>query len=334
MAIDNKNYKDTVFRMIFNNKQYLLDLYNAINGTNYNNPEDLTITTLSGETFLKMKNDLSFIINFELNLYEHQSTTCPNIPLRDLYYLSATLKEMIPHEKTFIEQRITIPTPRFYMFYNGITNMEDTVTYRLSEMFSRPVGDPSIELVVTALNVNEGHNKEIMEACNALKGYSIFVSKVRKYNKEAIKEYDLTHKMPLKLLADKRKITKSLVKSAINRAIDECIEEDVLRDFFIENRKEVVEMGAHEYSYEKHLQFEKEDSYNDGFSKGFNDGFNDGFSDGFSDGVDAGVQNTTELFLWLRNNGRQGDIMIALDDPDFLTTLFTEYNDSKKAGTH
>ena len=197
-------------------------------------------------------------------------------------------------------------------------------------MFSRPVGDPSIELVVTALNVNEGHNKEIMEACNALKGYSIFVSKVRKYNKEAIKEYDLTHKMPLKLLADKRKITKSLVKSAINRAIDECIEEDVLRDFFIENRKEVVEMGAHEYSYEKHLQFEKEDSYNDGFSKGFNDGF----SDGFSDGVDAGVQNTTELFLWLRNNGRQGDIMIALDDPDFLTTLFTEYNDSKKAGTH
>jgi len=221
---------------------------------------------------------------------------------------------MIPHEKTFIEQRITIPTPRFYMFYNGITNMEDTVTYRLSEMFSRPVGDPSIELVVTALNVNEGHNKEIMEACNALKGYSIFVSKVRKYNKEAIKEYDLTHKMPLKLLADKRKITKALVKSAINRAIDECIEEDVLRDFFIENRKEVVEMGAHEYSYEKHLQFEKEDSYNDGFSKGFNDGFNDGFSDG----VDAGVQNTTELFLWLRNNGRQGDIMIALDDPDFL----------------
>ena len=311
MPIENKNYKDTVFRMLFNNKQYLLDLYNAINGTNYNNPNDLVITTLSGETFLKMKNDLSFIINFELNLYEHQSTPCPNIPLRDLYYLASTLKEIIPHEKTFGNKIIHIPTPRFYMFYNGTSDMEDTVTYRLSEMFSRPVGNPSVELVVTALNVNEGHNKEIMEACKALKGYSIFVSKVRKYNKEEIEKYNSTHTTPLALLADKTKITKGLVRTAVNKAIDECISEDVLSDFFKENRKEVVEMSVHEYSYEKHLQFEKDDSFSTGHVKG--------------------VQDTNELYVWLKENGRQSDIFLAIDNTDYLSQLFAEYDEWKKA---
>ena len=74
------------------------------------------------------------------------------------------------------------------LVYNGTTNLEDTVTYRLSEMFSRPVGDPSVELVVTVLNVNHGHNKELMELCKALKGYSIFVSKVRQYNQICCKQ--------------------------------------------------------------------------------------------------------------------------------------------------
>ena len=315
MSIENKNYKDTVFRMVFNNKQYLLDLYNAINGTSYTNPEDLTITTLSGETYLKMKNDLSFIINFELNLYEHQSTPCPNIPLRDLYYLAATLKEMIPHEKTFMPTRLSIPTPRFYMFYNGTTKMDDAVTYRLSELFQSPVGDPSVELVVTSLNVNEGHNKELMEACEALKGYSIFVSKVRKYNKEAVEEYNATHATPLSLLADKSKISKSLVKSAVIRSVDECINENILSDFFKENRKEVIEMGVQEYSYERHLQYMKEDGYENGYNAGHG----------------RGVQDTNVLYSWLRSNNRQNDIFLAIDNPDYLSQLFDEYEIWKKS---
>ena len=322
MQLENKNYKDTVFRMVFNNKQYLLDLYNAINKTSYSNPEDLTITTLSGETFLKMKNDLSFIINFELNLYEHQSYPCPNIPLRDLYYLAATLREIIPHEKTYSQHKLSIPTPRFYMFYNGTTAMDDTVTYRLSEMFQNPVGDPSVELVVTCLNVNEGHNKDLMKACQALNGYSIFVSKVRKYTKEAIENYNSSHSTPLALLADKSKIIKALVKSSVARAIDECIDEDILSDFFRENRKEVIEMGVHEYSYEKHLQLEKDESYLDGFDSGYNSGFDSG--------LDSGIQSTNALYSWLRTNNRQSDIFLALDNPDYLSQLFDEYESWKK----
>ena len=93
------------------------------------------------------------------NLYEHQASKCPNIQLRDLYYVAATYKKMIPQERTYAPSRVRIPAPRFYMLYNGLSDLDDAVTYRLSELFQRPVDDPSIELVVTCLNVNEGYNK-------------------------------------------------------------------------------------------------------------------------------------------------------------------------------
>ncbi len=234
MPIENKKYKDTVFRMLFNNKLYLLELYNAMNGTSYTNPDDLIITTLSGETFMKMKNDLSFIIDFELNIFEHQSTISPNIPLRDLYYLAANLKELIQHDKLFGPSLVQIPTPRFYVFYNGTTSMEDEVIYRLSDMFKKKVESPSAELVVTALNINSGHNKELMEACQALKGYSIFVTKVRKYIKEAEDDYDL-------------------------------------RNFFTDYRKEIIEVSVNEYSYERHIKAIQDESYNNGHTSGIQD---------------------------------------------------------------
>lgn len=301
MKIENQKYKDTVFRMLFNNKLYLLDLYNAINGTNYTNPDDLIITTLSGETFLKMKNDLSFIINLELNIFEHQSTPCPNIPLRDLYYLAANLKDLYPNEKLYSSSMIQIPAPRFYMFYNGITSMDDKVTYRLSDMFLKKVESPSVELVVTALNINNGHNKELLEACKALKGYSLFVSKVRKYKQIAENEYNSSHSIPLNLMADNKEIMKTLVASAISNAIDECIQEDILKDFFTEYRKEIIEVGKHEYSYERHIQIVKDESY------------------------DNGKKTINDLYSWLKSNGRENDVLKAIDDQDYLAKLFNEY---------
>ncbi|WP_035771355.1 hypothetical protein [Butyrivibrio sp. FCS006] len=313
MPIESRNYKDTVFKMLFNNKLYLLELYNAINGTSYTNPDDLEITTLEGETYLKMKNDLSFIIDFELNLFEHQASKCPNIPLRDLYYVAATYKDIIPQEKTYSSNPVRIPAPRFYMFYNGMSDLEDTVTYRLSELFQRPVEDPSIELVVTCLNVNEGHNKELMKACQTLNGYSKFVSKVRKYREKSITKYDETHSTPVKLLADNSEVMKGILAAAINTAIDECIKEDILKSFFIEYREEVTEVAIIEYSSERHIQYEKEESYNSGYDSGLN----------------SGIKNTTDLFSWLFKNGRAKDVERATNDPEFLNKLFEEYSKNK-----
>lgn len=79
----NREHKDTVFRMIYKEKKELLTLYNALNGTDYQNPEELTVTMLENAIYFGMKNDVSFLLDSRLMLYERQSTWNPNIPLRD-----------------------------------------------------------------------------------------------------------------------------------------------------------------------------------------------------------------------------------------------------------
>ena len=91
----NKKYKDRIFRMIFHEKKELLELYNAVNNSNYTNPDDLTITTIEDVVYMGMKNDLSFLIGDVMNLYEHQSSFSPNLPLRGLFYFSSLYKEYI-----------------------------------------------------------------------------------------------------------------------------------------------------------------------------------------------------------------------------------------------
>ena len=69
-----RDYKDTLFRLLFRDRNRLLSLYNAVNGTSYNSPEDLTVVTLENAVYMNMKNDVAFLVDFQLNLYEHQST--------------------------------------------------------------------------------------------------------------------------------------------------------------------------------------------------------------------------------------------------------------------
>ena len=84
-----RTYKDSLFRMIFREKKELLSLYNALNHSDYQNPEELTINTVENVLYMGMKNDVSFLIEEYLNLYEAQSTWNPNMPLRDVFYHNA-----------------------------------------------------------------------------------------------------------------------------------------------------------------------------------------------------------------------------------------------------
>ena len=118
----NTKYKDRLFRLIFREKKELLELYNALNESNYTNPEDLKITTIEDVVYMGMQNDLSFIIGDEMNLYEHQSTFCPNLPLRGLFYFSSLYKayvEPIKH-RLYSTSELKIPFPQYIVFYNGI----------------------------------------------------------------------------------------------------------------------------------------------------------------------------------------------------------------------
>lgn len=226
-----RNYKDTVFRMIFKDKKELLALYNAINDTNYNNIDDLEITTLENAIYISVKNDVSFVIDMTLNLYEHQSTVNPHIPIRDLDYVSKTFSTFYQNKDLYAStQKIKLPNPRFIVFYNGTKKQDARVEIKLSDLYMFPEESPKLELIVTQININSGYNDDLMKKCPTLKDYMLFVDLTRKFEK--LHPY----------------------KDAINLAIDECIRRSILADFLRKNRSEVVSMSIFEYNEKLHEQ--------------------------------------------------------------------------------
>ena len=173
----NRNYKDTIFRMLFSDRKNLLSLYNAINGTSYENPEELEIVTLENAIYMGMKNDLAFIIDTNLFLYEHQSTYTPNMPLRDLFYISAEYQKLVNKKSLYSSALQKIPAPNFIVFYNGEEKKEDRWENCLSEAYENLSGEPKLELgklydlIVLAVNEFLGVTKhgaieiDILLAC-------------------------------------------------------------------------------------------------------------------------------------------------------------------------
>ena len=169
MPTTNRNYKDTIFRMLFSDRKNLLSLYNAVNQRDYQNPEDLEIVTLENAIYMGMKNDLAFILDTNLYLYEHQSTYTPNMPLRDLLYISSEYQKLVDHRSLYPSILQKIPAPNFIVFYNGTRKKEDRWENLLSEAFEHLEGKPNLELRVVTLNINEDHNRELMEQCKILR---------------------------------------------------------------------------------------------------------------------------------------------------------------------
>ena len=222
----NRNYKDTVFRMLFSDRKNLLSLYNAVNQTDYRNPEELEIVTLENAIYMGMKNDLAFIMDTNLYLYEHQSTYNPNMPLRDLFYICSEYQKLVDKKSLFSSTLQKIPAPNFIEFYNGSMGIADCTELRLSSAFEHLSGEPKLELVVTVFNVNEGHNAELMQHCSMLKEYAQYVAKVRHY------------------------AAYMQLNQAVERAVNECIREGILTEFLIRNRSEVINMSIFEYDKE------------------------------------------------------------------------------------
>ena len=230
-----KTYKDRVFRMLFKDKKRLLELYNALNGTEYTDEEELTVNTLENAVYLKMKNDISFIIDYDMYLYEHQSTYCPNMPLRGLLYFADLYKKFVGDTNLATNRRIRIPTPHYVVFYNGLERQEEEFVQYLSDSFEDGSGG-CIELTVKTININYGHNQELLDRCPTLSGYACFVAKVR----ENMKVVNLP--------------------DAVAKAVEECISEGILKDFFTEQKSEVVAMSIYDYDEESVLR----DYYEDG----------------------------------------------------------------------
>ena len=250
----NRNYKDTVFRMLFSDRKNLLSLYNAVSGAHYEDPEMLEIVTLENAIYMGMKNDLAFIIDTDLFLYEHQSTYNPNMPLRDLFYISSEYQKLVDKKSLYSSVLQKIPAPQFIVFYNGTEKRKDSWVNHLSEAFENLPGNPKLELEVLTININEGHNEELMEHCQTLKEYAKYVNCVRKYARE------------LEL------------NEAVKLAVDECIRNNILSEFLRANKSEVISMSIFEYDKEEEERKLRKAEYEAGVADGFNNGFNDGIN--------------------------------------------------------
>ena len=242
--------------MIFGNRKAALELYNAINHSNYQNPEQLEITTIEGAIYMGVKNDLSFLIDSVMNLYEAQSTRNPNMPLRGLIYFARVYQGYVEKRELDIYSgsRIKIPLPQYIVFYNGSQEEPDRREYRLSDAFERKQDSYCLECVATVLNINTGHNRQLMENCSLLWQYAFFVSKVRLY----------LERYPENL------------EGAVDMAVEECIEEDILADFLKKQRGEVKDVILTEYNAERHIKNEKKLSYEEGVKEGMEQGLEQG----------------------------------------------------------
>lgn len=240
-------YKDRVFRILFRDKKRLLELYNALNDTDYTNEDDLIVNTLENAIYMKMKNDISFVIDSNMCLFEHQSSYCPNMALRGFLYFADLYKKYVKDVDLSIRKKIMIPAPHYIVFYNGLERKEEEFTQKLSDSFEDGK-EGCIELTVRTININYGQNKELMEKCKTLAGYSFFVAQVRK-NLETMK-----------------------MEKAVEEAINTCIEKDVLKEFFLVQKAEVMAMSIYEYNEE----YVKKSLYEEGLEEGIKEGIKEG----------------------------------------------------------
>ena len=258
----NVRYKDTVFRLLFSDKARLLSLYNALNKTNYTDPDELEVVTLSQAIYMEVKNDIAFLIADSLHLYEHQSTRNPNMPLRFLQYITSEYQRIIDANKRrlYAKKLIELPFPEFVVFYNGKEEAPDHEELRLSTAYKRPKnakGKPiKLDLVVDVYNINAGFNKEIQETCKALEGYSEFVRRARENRKSMT------------------------LDQAVNKAVNECIRDGILADFLRANKSEVIGVSIFEFDRDEYDDMVREESEARGLAKGKKEGKEEGRIEG------------------------------------------------------
>ena len=234
----NREYKSDVISMMLQIPEYALDVYNAMNDSVYTDPDMIQIMRLENGISLSVRNDASFFINNYLNLYEHQSTYSPNLPLRYLFYVSDLYSKMTKDSNLYGSRRIMIPAPRFLIFYNGKEERPEREVLELSDAFAVKEEESWLNLKAVLLNINPGYNNDIVNACKTLSDYVIYTSRVRQY-------------------AERMEI-----ENAVERAITECIAEGILADFLTQYRSEAKKMSIYEYDEERQRRWDKDEGEN------------------------------------------------------------------------
>ena len=230
--------RDRLFKAIFGrntdeSKQWRLDLYNALRGTNYTDPDALEINTIENVIYLTMRNDISFLVDSQMTLFEQQSTYNPNMPLRGLMYFAQLYQMHLSKSgKTLYHSKLVkIPNPKFIVFYNGSKETADIEYLRLSDAFETKDENGDFEWTAEMININPGHNETLQKNCKALYNYIQYISRISENKKQGLSGID-----------------------AVNEAVDWAIKENLLGGFFKTQKEEILAMSLTEFNAEEVIQ--------------------------------------------------------------------------------
>ena len=234
----NKEYKDRLFKAIFGrdteqSKRWRLDLYNALNDSNYTDPDALELNTIENVIYIKMYNDVSFLIDSQMTLYEQQSSPNPNMPMRGLIYLAELYQKHIAKEgkKLISEQLIKIPNPNFVVFYNGRQVRPEQYDLKLSDAFIHEDKSGRFEWTAHVININENRNLSLQKKCKSLYDYIQFTSRIKENKDKG---------MP--------------TEKAIDEAIDWASQHNLLEGYIREQKAEVRMTLLTEYDEEASIR--------------------------------------------------------------------------------
>jgi len=286
-AVPNRNHKNSVFTLLFSEPQTTLELYNAVTGQHYPPDTKIEIVTLSNALFKGKLNDVAFVVDDRLVvLMEHQSTVNDNMPLRMLLYMAREYERMTKGRDLYKEKMIKIPTPEFFVLYNGKDEFPDSKELRLSDSYKSKDGSYSLELVATVYNINDGRNSEMVNRSPALHGYSELIAEVNK-NLESMELGD-----------------------AIKVAIKSCIERGILVYFLEKHASEVLNMLTTEWNWDDAKEVWQEEAREDGIVIGTEKGIVIGEERGEKKGVE---KNRAEILGLIKKGYTLADIENMLE---------------------
>ena len=236
-------YRDRLFIAIFGkdnerSKRWRLDLYNVLNGTNYTDPNALELNTIENVIYIKMYNDVSFLVDGQMTLYEQQSETNSNMPLRGLFYFAQLYQKHIAKKNLNLHQSslIKIPNPRFIVFYNGDTKRAERYKLRLSDAFEIQDESRDFEWTADVTNINKGANETLVKKCKPLYDYVRLVGRISGNKKNGME-----------------------IGQAVREAVDWAIKEKFLEGLVHEQKEEIIAMCLTEFDEESAIRGWRED---------------------------------------------------------------------------
>ena len=269
----NREYKSSMFVDLFFEDESAekndIALYNALHDEPL--PEGTKVEKIRVDDIIYMnfKNDVSFGLGGKILVFgEHQSTVNQNMPLRSLMYIGRAFEQLVPVRERYKRNRIPLPNPEFYTFYNGEEHWAPEKLLKLSDAYKVQDGSPMLELAVKVININPGGHHDVLEKCRVLKEYSQFVEILRKYQAEGDGD-------------------------ACRHAIEECISREILADYLKKKGSEVVNMLIAEYDYDMDIEVQREEA----FQEGIEQGIERGKEQGIEQGIKVLVQTCKELGL-------------------------------------